>query len=384
MTDIQLIRVDLHDRAMVDRFIRVAWYVNREVYPNDKWVPPLMMDRRDYLNDKKNPFFDHAQVALWVANVNGKDVGRVAAVEDDDYAKHHGERVGYFGMFECADDDDAAKGLLDRACAWLTKRGCIRAVGPMDLSMSYTCGLLVKGYELKPGMNMPWNPPYYQDLIESAGFEKAKDLFQWTIELSNPIPERVRRVAEKMKKREGITIRKFDFSRWDSEVGTTLRLFNEAWKDNWGFVPMREKEYRHLAKDLKMVLHPELGLFAEVNGEPVGFALTVVDINHALRKVNGKLFPTGMLRLAYEVMLKKKFTRGRLVLLGIKDGYRRRGVDSMLFVETFEASRRIGLSGGQVGWTLEDNVLVNRALENFGCDPAFTYRIYARELTESD
>jgi hypothetical protein len=155
---------------------------------------------------------------------------------------------------------------------------------------------------------------------------------------------------------------------------------NEAWKDNWGFVPLRREEYHHIAKDLKLVLKPELGIIAEVKGEPVAFALTVLDVNEVLRKVDGRLFPFGALRLAWDVMIAKKQKRGRLLLLGLRERYRRRGLDSLLMLDTFRNSKAVGLTGGQIGWTLEDNVLVNRAIENFGCERKFTYRIYERSL----
>lgn len=380
MSDVQLIRVSLEDRDLVDRFIRVPWYINREVYPNDKWVPPLMMDRRDYLDPRKNPFFDHADVALWIAWRDGKDVGRIAAVDDTDYQRHHKEHVGYFGMFECVDDEEIAAELMAHATQWLEERGCVRAIGPLDLSMNYQAGTLVEGFEHDPGVNMPYNPPYYPRLMEAVGLAKAKDLYQWGIELANPIPERVVKISDKMRKREGIDIRHFDFENYDRDVSITLDLYNEAWKDNWGFVPLRDKEYRHIAKDLKMVLRPELGLIAEVEGEPVAFMLSIIDVNPVLKKVNGKLFPTGALKLAWHVMIKKDLKRGRLILLGIREKYRRRGVDSMLFVETFRNAEKLGLSGGQIGWTLEDNELVNRAIQNFGCERKFVYRIYEKAL----
>jgi GNAT superfamily N-acetyltransferase len=381
MEEVSLIRAAPDDRGLIGRFIRVPWYVHREVYPNNKWVPPLVLERRRYLDPRKNPLFEHASAAFWLANHDGRDIGRIAAIEDEDFARAHHERVGYFGMFECADDEDAAKALVERAAAWLRERGCTRMLGPLDLTMSYMCGTLVEGFGHAPGVNMPWNPPYYVRLMEASGLTKAKDLFQWTIDLSrHPIPDRVVRIAEKIRQRERVSVRKFRFDDWDTDIGHTLRLYNEAWRDNWGFVPLREKEYRHIAKDLKAVLHPDLGLIAEVDGDPVAFALSILDINDLLRRVDGKLFPTGALHLAWELMVRKRFTRGRLILLGIKDGYRRRGLDSLLMVDTFENARRLGLSGGQIGWTLEDNDLVNRAIEGFGCERTFTYRIWERAL----
>lgn len=381
---LHIVRAPLDDRRTVERFIRVPWYVNRVAYPNDKWVPPLLMDRRDYLNEKKNPFFEHANAALWIAVRDDKDVGRIAAVVDSDYESFHGERVGHFGMFESIDDQEVVDMLLERAREWLEQQGAVRMTGPMDLSMNYTCGVLVEGFDKRPGINMPYNPPYYADRLEKAGLAKAKDLFQWGIELENDMPERVVRIADRIKKREGITIRNFDFDNWDRDVETARTLMNEAWSENWGYVPMSQSEYAHIAKDLKMVLRPELGIIAEVDGEAVAFALTIMDVNDTLQKVDGKLFPFGAAKLAWDVLLNKdKIKRGRLILLGLKSEYRRRGLDSVLMVETFRNAQKLGITGGEIGWTLEDNDLVNRAIQNFGCERKFTYRIFERPLVDA-
>jgi GNAT superfamily N-acetyltransferase len=376
MSAVEIIEVPLRDRKLVDRFIRVPWYVHRELYPNDHWVPPLLMDRREYLDPRKNPFFEHADVALWIARKHGRDVGRIAAIEDRDHQKFHGDQTGYFGMFESPDDPEVAHALLQRARTWLERRGLTRMIGPMDFSTNYVCGVLIDAFDRDPGINMPYNPPWYDALLQGQGLRKAKDLIQWGIDLSDPIPPRVLRIAKKMRERENIKVRAMRFDDWDTEVGRALEVYNDAWEHNWGFVPVGEKEFRHIAKDLKLVLHPSLPLVAEIDGKPVGFALIIMNVNPVLKKLDGKLLPFGALRLAWDLKIKNTVDSGRLILMGIREGYRRRGLDSILFVEMAERSRALGWWGGEIGWTLEDNHLVNRAIANFGCNEVAHYRIY--------
>ncbi len=380
MPAVEIVEVPLSDRSLVDRFIRVPWHIHRELYPNSHWVPPLMMDRRDYLSPTKNPFFEHADVALWIARKNGRDVGRIAAVEDRDWLEFHQDGAGYFGMFECPDDPEVAKALFERARAWLRDRGLARMIGPMDLSTNYVCGVLIDAFDRDPGINMPYNPPWYDGLIQGQGLRKAKDLIQWHIELKDPVPPRVERIAEMIKKRENVTVRAMSFADWDAEVGRALEIYNDAWEHNWGFVPVGEKEFRHIAKDLKMVLHPTLPLIAEVEGRPVAFALIIMNVNPVLKKLDGKLFPFGIFRLIWDLKVVNKVDSGRLILMGIREGYRRRGLDSILFVEMHRRSKALGWWGGEIGWTLEDNHMVNRAIESMGSKPAAHYRLYEQEL----
>lgn len=379
---VELIEVPLSDRKLVDRFIRVQWWIHREHHPSDHWVPPLMMDRRDFLNPVKNPFFEHADCRFWLARKNGRDVGRVAAVNDHDWQKHHGTATGYFGMFDTPDDPEVASALLDAAMTWLADdQGREDVVGPFDLSTNYVAGLLVDAFDRDPGMQMPYNPPYYAELIEGAGFAKAKDLWQWEVPLDQPVAERVARVADKIRKRARVDVRNMVLADWDNEVTRILEIYNDAWEDNWGFVPVGEKEFRHIATDLKMVVDPAVALMAEVDGDPVAFSITIKDINPILKKVDGKLFPTGLLRLLWDLKVRSDAVTGcRLIVLGIKSGYRRRGIDSILFVETFRGAKQRGWSMGQVGWTLEDNDMVNRALESMNGERISTYRVFRKEL----
>ncbi len=378
---VEIVEVSLRDRKLVDRFIKVPWLIHRELYPNNHWVPPLWMDRRDYLNLDKNPFYAHADVALWIARKDGRDVGRIAAIEDRDWIKFQREQTGYFGMFECPDDPEIAAALFAKAREWLRGRKLTKMIGPMDFSTNYVCGVLLDAFDRDPGINMPYNPPWYDALIQGQGLTKAKDLIQWHCELSNPVPERIERICTLLQKRENITIRAMSFSDWDAEVGRALDVYNDAWDDNWGFVPVGEAEFRHIATDLKMVLHPTLPLMCEVEGRPVAFALIIMNVNPVLKKLDGKLFPFGVFRLIWDLKIAPKVDSGRLILLGIRSGYRKRGLDSLLFLEMYKRTKALGWWGGEIGWTLEDNVMVNRAIENFGSKPAAHYRIYQHELS---
>lgn len=376
----ELIEVPLSDRKLVERFIRVPWYINREHAPSERWVPPLLMDRRDYLNPAKNPFFKHVQAAFWLARKDGRDVARVAAVRDEDHVKFHGEQAGYLGMFECPDDPELARALVERAGSWLKARGCETMLGPFELSLNYISGVLVDGFDRDPAVNMPYNPRYYDRLLLGTGMSKARDLLQWGIDPQKPVPERIVRVAEKVAARKGITIRPLDFSRWDAEVEKTLEVYNDAWEKNWGFVPMGREEYLHLAKDLKLVLEPGLPIVAEVGGEPVAFVITILDVNPVMKKLDGKLLPFGIFRLLWDLKVKKVVRGGRLILLGIKAAYRGQGIDSLLFLATHQAAQRLGWTEGQIGWTLEDNHRVNSAIRAMGGYQIATYRVYQRAL----
>ena len=377
---VDLVRFDLGDRKTLERFIRVPWYIHREHHPSDAWVPPLLMDRRDYLNPKKNPFFDHADCAFWIAVQDGRDVGRIAAVVDRDWEPTHGDKCGHFGLFESPNDPVVAKALMDAALGFLREQGRTNVLGPMDLSTNAMCGTLVEGFDSPPGMQMPYNPPYYDDLLCGLGLTKAKDLWQWWLSTSTPIPEKVVRIAGKVAVRNKVVVRPMSLKNWDQEVSKIIEIYNDAWEQNWGFVPVGDKEFRHIAEDLKLVVEPSLALMAEVDGVPVAFSIAILNLNPIIKSIDGRLFPTGLFKLLWDFKVKKAVRDCRLIVLGIKGGYRRRGIDSVLFVETHRAAGALGLDGSEIGWTLEDNDMVNRAIEAMNGTKIKTYRIYGQEL----
>jgi hypothetical protein len=283
-------------------------------------------------------------------------------------------------MFECVDDPAIAQALVDRASAWLREQGMSSMIGPFELSTNYISGVLIDAFDREPGINMPYNPPYYDGLLRGCGMRKAKDLLHWELDPQKPTPERVVRVAEKMATRSGVKLRKMSFDDWDAEVLRTLEIYNDAWEKNWGFVPLSKKEYLHIAKDLKMVLHPDFALLAEVNGEPAAFVLTIQNVNPVMKKLDGKLFPFGIFRLLWDLKVRKTVNSGRLILLGIKAKFRGQGIDSLMFLATHRAGAAQGWVSGEIGWTLEDNFKVNSAIKSMDGRQVATYRVYERDL----
>ena len=361
-----------------DRFVRFP----EQVYRGDlHWVPPLLMERHDFLDPRRNPFFAHADVALFLARSEGEVVGRIAAVEDRNFNAFHGSRTGYFGLYESVNDAGVAAALFGAARGWARARRLDTLLGPMNLSTNYEVGLLVEGFDSDPYFMMPYNPRYYVKLFEDCGLEKAKDLFAWERSAASPPPERFARIADRIRQAEGITIRSIDLSRFEAEVARIKDVYNAAWEKNWGFVPMSDAEFDRLARDLRRLVVPELVLIAEDGGEPVAFSLTLPDVNQALKKVGGRLtwfgLPLGLARLLWH---ERKVDRVRLMALGVKAGWRRRGIDAVLIVETIRRTRALGYLGGEISWTLEDNELINRAIESMGGKPSKRYRIYERPL----
>jgi len=349
-----------------------------EVYRNQpNFVPPLLMDREAFLNEKKNPWFEFGKVELFLARRGGKLVGRIAALEDPRYNEFQKLKVGWFGLFECIDDLEVAKALLGEAEKWVKARGLTEILGPANFSSNNEWGFLVEGFDKDPVLMMPYNPQYYLRLVEQAGYAKAKDLWAWEVDITKPIPEKIARVSEKVRAREGITVRQANMKDWENEVRRIKDIYNDAWEKNWGFVPMTDKEFDHLAKDLKMILIPELTLIAEVKGQPVAFAITLPDANVAIKKANGRLFPFGLVKM---LLAMKKIRYGRLAILGIRSGYRKRGLDAILMGDTVINARKLGWWGGEIGWTLEDNDMVNRSIELFGAKKYKTYRVYSKPL----
>jgi hypothetical protein len=373
-----IVEVDLCDRGMVDRFIRVPWFVNRVHHPDPHWVPPLHAERRRYLDRRRNPFFRHVRAAFWLVTRDGQDVGRIAAVSDFDWQRRYGAHEGSFGMFDSINDPSIAGLLLDTATEWLNRTGVTSVLGPFDLSTNYSTGVLVSGFGSAPYLDMPFNPPYYDGLIRNQGFAPERDLWQWRIDPAKPVSDRVLSLTKRVRERSPVRLRNLRKNRWADELNVLLELYNDIWSDNWGFVPLGDAELRHIANGLKPIVRSELALVAEVNGVPVGFALLVPNLNTVLHRMDGKLFPFGVLRLGRAILPGARIDGVRLMLLGIRRDYRRRGIDMLLFVELHRTVNRLAVPEAEIGWTSEDNMLVNRAIEAMGGHLVKTYRVYRR------
>jgi GNAT superfamily N-acetyltransferase len=367
-------------RNSADRtaFIRLP----SSIYKGDpNFVPHLEMERRDFMDPRKHPFFEFGEVEFYLARRAGTVVGRIAAVSNPRYNEFHETNVGFFGLFECVNDAGVARALFEKAAEWLRAKGFTSVLGPMSYSTNGEVGLLIEGFTTPPAIMTTYNPPWYAALLEANGFTKAKDLFAWELSSSTPPPEKVARIAEKIRQREGVTVRPVNLKQFDAEVARVKAMYNSAWEKNWGFVPMTEHEFDHLAKDLKQMVRPELALVAEVKGQPVGFALTIPDANEAIKAANGRLTTFGLpIGLAKLLLASRRIRRLRLILLGTVEGYRRRGLDAILYLDTLNKARELGYEGGEISWTLEDNHLVNRAIESMGGKQSKRYRVYEKPL----
>lgn len=369
----------------VKRFIDVPWHVHDPaVHP--QWVPPLRIQVRDLLDTRKNPFYERADIALWMVEEDGRPLGRIAAIENRAHNEFHGDRVGFFGFFECVDRQDVADALLDAAAAWLARRGLTSMRGPMSPSTNHECGLLVEGFEASPSFLTPWNPPYYAALMAGAGMDGVKDLVGYFLPNDDdllPIPRAVRRIADRVRERSGLTFQAVDLKDFEAVVEQVWSVYSDAWEDNWGFVPVAREEFWHIARELKPVLVDQSVFLAAVDGEPVGFMLVVPDLNRILARIpDGRLLPTGIFKL---LLGKKRVRVGRIVAAGIKAPYRKnRGIFPLFIDELKRRGTEFGGTGTDASWILEDNRALRDPLEAMGARVNRRWRIYERPVEKDE
>ena len=362
----------------LDAFIRLPW----RLYQDDKnWVPPLLRLQGELFSPRHNPFFQHADVCLFLARRDGKVVGRISAQVDHEHNRYHDERTGFFGFFECDNDQPAAMALLMAAEDWLRARGMERIRGPLNFSINGEIGFLVEGFDSPPQILMPYTQPYYLGLAEGYGYEKVQDLYAWRWD-RQPVPEGPARMVRELRSRPEVSVRIANMNRFDDEVRTILELYNEAWSDNWGFVPATEAEASQMSRDLKFIADPHIVPFVEIDGRPAGVALAVPNFNEAIHDLDGKLFPFGFIKLLWRLKVRRPRT-GRLLLLGIRKEYRTRryaGLAYLLCDEIYHQARKRGYEWAEFSWTLEENRLINSLISKIGCRHYKTYRIYEKRL----
>ena len=371
--------VDLGRRADRARFLDVADAIQRG---DPHYIAPLRMERMKFLDTSRNPALASLEVRAMVATRRGLAVGRVTAHLDRAYDAYHGVRAGWFGFFESVDDRQVAHALLDEAVAWVKARGARDVIGPVNFTTNHQVGLLVENFDRPPCVEMTYNPPWYEPLVASYGFGKAKDLFAWWIDVTpgtdDPHMRRYFEVSERVKRRYGLRIRSIDMRRFEEEVAALFRLYNGSWQRNWGFVPVSEAEFAAIAHDLKPIVVPSLVLLVEDRaGAPAAFSVALPDVNEIMPR-DGRLLPFGWWRL---LTGRRRIRHARLFTLGVMPGYRKRGVEALLCIETALRARALGMAGGEIGWTLEDNVLINRAVESFGGRLDRRYRLFGLDLS---
>lgn len=372
MSEIKIKKVE--NDSDKNKFINLPW----KLYKGDpNWVAPLKFDVKNNLNPDKNPFFQHAKVELYLAEKDGELVGRIAAIINDNHNKFYNDKVGFFGFFESINDKEVSKKLFDTAYKFLKDNGMDTVRGPVNPSTNDECGLLIGAFDTPPVLLMTYNPKYYIDLIEDYGFAKAKDLLALYIPkevISNDAKmAQLERISNMVKKRENITLRRVNLKDFDNEVQRIREIYNNAWEDNWGFVPMTEDEFKYIAKALKPIAVEEFIIFAEVDGKAIGFSLALPDFNQVLKKMNGTLFPTGLFKLLY---YKSKIDLLRVIIMGVNKEYHKKGIDAIFYQDIIKAGNRNGYKGAEISWVLEDNLAMKQTSEKLGAHVYKTYRIY--------
>ena len=325
------------------------------------------------IDRKNNPFYKHATMEMFLAERDGEAVGRIAAIINDNHNKEHNENIGFFGFFESYNDQSVANALFDAAATWLRSKGATAMRGPASPSVNDEYGLLIDGFQYPPAILMAYNPPYYQTLIETYGFTKAKDLYAYYVCDEKVFTDKLTRVSEIVKNKSGVVFRSLNMKRFDEEVKIIRELYNRGWEHNWGDVPMTEEEFAYVAKDLKAIVDPELVIIAEVRGKPVGFGMSLPDYNMILKKnKRGWLIPA-IIRM---ILYKKRIDFIRIVILGVVPEFLNSGIGGVLFYETARRAVKQGYPRGEASWVLEDNVMMNRGAELLRGERWKTYRVY--------
>lgn len=375
------------ERVTTDRglreFIKVPWIVYKD---DPNWVPWLYFERLEFFDKSKNPFFEHAEGDYFIARRDGRPVGVIAALLNHRHNEFHQENAAHFGVFEVLNDPEAAACLLETACDWARERGADKILGPANFSSNDELGMLIEGFDSPPVMLMTYNPPYYLEMMEAAGFHKAMDLLAWkssTERFVRPggLPEKMVRVIDKVKDRYGLTLRPLNMKDWDNEIERVKKVYNAAWERNWGFVPMTDAEIHKLAEGLKPIIDPAIAYFVEKDGEAVGFSLSLPDVNQLLHKYRpGPSLISSYLAAGRMVLNKRKTKWIRVIALGVIEEFRIKGVEALLIYETAKAAAPRGYEWAEASWILETNDLMNRAIETMGAEVYKKYRVYEKNL----
>ena len=370
-------------RSDLMRFIKLPF----TLYKNDPyWVAPLIMEQKSFFNPKKNPYYEHSEVQLFLAMKGKQVVGRISAQTNTQHNKFHEDKVGFFGFFESVNDQDVADKLFDAAAQWLRDKGLDTMRGPMNFSTNHECGLLVKGFDSSPFILMTHNPEWYQQLYEQAGLIKEMDLLAYLIPRSKT-PERLARVVNKLEKRGRFTVRELSSKNKKElrkDIETVFTIYSQAWEKNWGFVPATRREFDNEIDQVLSIIRPEFFYLAYVDDKPAGFYVALPDYNQILKKMKGRVFPFGFL---HAIFGRNKITAMRVVTMGVVKEFQNRGIDTVFYTRNFMIANNhptLDIKNAEMSWILENNVMMNRIASNLGGDAYKRYRIYDRKIENQE
>jgi len=372
--------VPVEGRQDLRKFIRLPW----SIYADDPaWVPPLLLERSEHLS-KRNPFFEHAKCRFWLAYRGGRPAGRISAQVDQLHLQRYEDSTGFFGLLEAENDPETFQALMDTAEKWLSKQGMRRILGPFNLSINQECGLLVEGFDSPPMVMMGHARPYYGARLEESGYRKEKDLLAYRIEVDFELTRAMRAVIKRAARR--VSIRSLRRERFSEELEILQDIFEDAWSENWGFVPFTKAEFKHLGQNLKHLVHDEYVQIAEVDGSPDAMIVGVPNVNEVIKDLNGRLLPFGWLKLLWRLKVARPKT-ARVPLMGVRKRHHNSFLGAALAVMVVERVRRLGVKYGakevELSWILEDNAGMRNILESMGGVVYKRYRIFTKDLVGS-
>ncbi len=369
--------IEASTKAEIDQFIKVPFGIYKN---NPYWVPQLISESRKFFDKSSNPFFLHSDAKFFLAKKDGVPVARIAGIHNTRHNKFNDENIGFFGFFECPDDQALANDLFDSAADYLRSKNLDAIRGPANYSSNDDWVMLINDLDDMPRFQMPYNPEYYLKLTEGYGFEKSKDLLAYYLDDSNGLPEKFRRIAERIKNKHNIKVRKINMDDFENELMVVREVYNKAWSQNWGFVPMTEEEILHTADDFKKIVDPNVVLFGFVGDKPAGFSLAMPDLNPVFKKMNGKLFPFGIFKFLWHTKVKRLADGIRLMALGVVPEYQKLGIDAVFYVDSYDFGTAVGYKWVEMSWVLEDNAMMTRAAEMMGGTAYKRYRLYEKKL----
>ena len=370
----------VESKAERNAFIRVPFGL-QQGDPN--WIAPLIIERQQHFDTNKNPYFEHARAKLWMAFKDGRPAGRISAQICDLYLERYGDQTGHFGFIEAADDADVFKALVETACGWLAGNGMKRVIGPFSFSINDECGLLVDGFDTPPCLMMNHAPPYYGERLEEQGFAKVKDMYAYDYGRELELPRALASMVERARKAGDLELRPVNMSKLDEDLAIIIDIFNDAWADNWGFVPMTHGEVKALGDNLKLLVTGDYAAIASYKGEPAAMAVTLPNVNDAIADLNGRLLPFGWAKLLWRLKMRPP-TSVRMPLMGLRKAYQGRTIGAALAAAVIDATRGYhhgrGTLRGELSWVLEDNEAIRNMIGFVGAKQYKTYRIYERAL----
>ena len=370
--------VAVENAAQRKSFMMLPWKIFKD---NPYWVPPLIMDLKKMFDPQKHPFYEYGTMQLYLAYKNEELVGRIAAITNsryDEFHKRQEGKTGFFGFFECIDDQEVANRLLDTAKNYLKEKGMAFMQGPASPSSNYEFGALSEGFDDLPRVMMVYNHDYYIRLYENYGLPLVKTLYAYKIDANNVFKnEKLMRGNELVRKRYQIELRPVNLKKIKEEVQKVKEIYNKAWELNWGHVPLTDKEIDVMAEELKLTAEPRLMPFIYVNGKLAGMAIASLDYNFLLKKINGRLFPFGILTLLTQ---KRSIKWARVILLGLLPEFRGKGLDAVLYHELVVKAKELGIQYGEGSWILEDNIAMNKGMESVNATIYKKYKVYELPL----